>query len=188
MVNRYQEYVRTALHGEAQIIQQIGDQIVLLADNLIDALETIRKLKGLAEAGHCFLSIHAGMHYGPVFIENDNLFGSTINIASRLMNLAEQGQILCSSAIIDRIEHTTYNFRNMGKVSLKNVLNDVVVYELITANERQLTIDPVCRMQIDPGMGSIQYRYNDQEYHFCSTGCLRLFISNPGAFVKPDNS
>lgn len=186
MISRYQEYVDRALCGDTRIIQRVGDQIVLLAENPADALETICKLKGMADGGHCFLSIHAGIHYGPVFIHNDNLYGSTINIASRLMNLAERGQVLCSSAVVDIIDSDAYTFKNLGHFSLKNVLNEVLVYELITAQERQLFIDPVCRMQIDPEIGTIPYVYNNQEYHFCGADCLQMFKANPEAFLKRD--
>ena len=96
LVKKYMEMVDQSLRGPAKVIQRVGDQIVLLADEPNDVVETAQALNACIHSEHHFLSIHSGIHYGSVFIEKDSLFGSTINIASRIMNMAQQGQILCS--------------------------------------------------------------------------------------------
>ena len=93
LVNKYMELVEKALKGDTQIIQRVGDQVVLLADNSEDIVNTAIELHSLILGEHQLLSIHAGMHYGPVFVDKGDLFGSTINVASRIMNKAEHGQI-----------------------------------------------------------------------------------------------
>ena len=183
LVSKYMEFVNTALCGDTQIVQRVGDQIVLLAENPIDALGTACKLNSLAQAEHNFLSIHAGIHYGPVFIDKGSLFGSTINVTSRIMNMAEQGQVLCSSTLVDIIEPNAYPFSHLGKFLFKNVMKEVVIYQLITDEYRQFFVDPVCRMQIDPEKVSFVYNYRNQVYHFCGSHCLALFKSNPDAFL-----
>src|SRR6187401_1452061 len=104
LVNKYMELVEKALKGDTQIIQRVGDQVVLLADNSEDIVNTAIELHSLTLGEHQLLSIHAGMHYGPVFVDKGDLFGSTINIASRIMNKAEHGQILCSSALVGKVD------------------------------------------------------------------------------------
>ena len=183
LVNKYMEFVSTALCGDTKIVQRVGDQIVLFAEKPMDIIDTACKLNSLALAEHNFLSIHAGIHYGSVFIDSGSLFGSTINVASRIMNMAKQGQILCSSTLVDLIDPNTYSFNHLGKFSFKNVMKEVVVYQLITDGYRQFFIDPVCRMQIDPDKESVVYNYRSQEYHFCGSHCLAIFKSNPDAFL-----
>ena len=183
LVNKYVEFVKHALCGDTQIIQRVGDQIVLLAENPSDAIETAFKLHSLVLAEHNFLSVHAGIHYGSVYIDKESLFGSTINVASRIMNIAEQGQILCSSTLIDKINPNQYSFNHLGVFSFKNVMNEIVLHQLVTDDYRQFFIDPVCRMQIDPEKISFTYNHKSQKYHFCSNHCLGLFKSNPEAFL-----
>jgi len=161
----------------------VGDQIVLLAENPSDAIETAYKLHSLVLAEHNFLSVHAGIHYGSVYIDKGSLFGSTINVASRIMNIAEQGQILCSSALIDKINSNQYSFNPLGAFSFKNVMSEIVLYQLATDDYRQFFIDPVCRMQIDPEKTTFIYSYKSQKYHFCSNHCLDMFKSNPEVFL-----
>jgi class 3 adenylate cyclase len=184
LVNKYMAFVEHALCGDTQIVQRVGDQIVLLADNPHDAIETASKLHSLVLAEHNFLSVHAGIHYGSVYVDKGSLFGSTINVASRIMNIAEQGQILCSSALMDIINPNQYSFKHLGAFSFKNLMNEIVLYQLVTDANRQFFTDPVCRMQIDPEKTSFSFSYKNKKYHFCSDYCLNLFSSNPEAFLS----
>ena len=183
LVNKYMELVEKALKGDTQIIQRVGDQVVLLADNSEDIVNTAIELHSLTLGEHQLLSIHAGMHYGPVFIDKGDLFGSTINIASRIMNKAEHGQILCSSDLVEKTNSAIHSFRSLGKFSFKNVMKEIMVYELVTDTKPETYIDPVCRMQIDPNRTEFIYQYKNHEYHFCSQHCLNLFLENQESYL-----
>jgi adenylate cyclase len=183
LVRKYMTLVDNALVGNTKIIQRVGVQVGLLADDPKDIVETANILSSRIHAEHHFLSIHAGIHYGSVFIEKDSLFGSPINIASRIMNMAEHGQILCSSDLAEKVNAEKHSFRHLGKFTFKNVMKAISVYEIITDTQVQHFIDPVCRMQIDPTRTKHIYQYKSGEYHFCSDQCLALFKSNPETFL-----
>lgn len=183
LVKKYMEMVNKTLIGTTKVIQRVGDQIVLLADEPNDIVATAKSLSALIHAEHHFLGIHAGIHYGSIFIEKDSLFGSTINIASRIMNMAELGQILCSEDLVKKIDTEKYSCKPLGQFSLKNVLSEVSVFELVTDTPIKSFIDPVCRMLIDPNKTKHIYRYKNIEYHFCSTRCQYIFQGKPESFV-----
>lgn len=183
LVNKYMVLVDKALSGKTKVIQRVGDQIVLLADDPDDVVETAKTLHALIHSEHHFLSIHAAIHYGSVFVEKGNLFGSTINIASRIMNMAEKGQILCSSHLIEKIQTEKHPYKHLGRFSFKNVMDEVSVYELITEMQLRHFIDPVCHMQIDPARTEYSYQYRSNEYHFCSARCQYIFQGKPESFI-----
>jgi adenylate cyclase len=183
LVRKYMELVNSALVGETKIFQRVGDQIVLLADDPDDIVDTAKALNSRIHSEHHFLSVHAGIHYGSVFVENDNLFGSTINVASRIMNMAEHGQILCSSDLVEKVNAEKHSWKHLGNFSFKNVMNEISIYELLTEKQLLHIIDPVCRMQIDPTRTEFICYYKDHAYHFCGNQCLILFQSNPEAFL-----
>ena len=183
LVRKYMDLVDIALVGNTKVIQRVGDQIVLLADDPNDIVETAKALSSRSHSEHHFLSIHAGIHYGSVYVEKGSLFGSTINVASRIMNIAEHGQILCSSELVEKVNAEKHSCKHLGKYSFKNVMNEISVYEIITDTQLLHFIDPVCRMQIDPTQTKYIYHYKNQEYHFCSDQCLALFKSNPETFL-----
>ena len=85
IVNKYMELVQQSLFGSTQVMQRIGDQVVMIADVPIDLVVTAKKLITIAHEHH-FLSIHMGIHYGSILIDNGNLFGSPINVVSRICN------------------------------------------------------------------------------------------------------
>jgi adenylate cyclase len=184
-VNQYMELVKQSISGQSKLVQRIGDQVVITSPVAGDLTKAMLQLKQLCIHQPHFLSVHAGLHYGPIHMENDSLFGSTINIASRLMNLAERGQILCSSAFVERNNPSKeFSFLIKGKIKLKNVLQEVEVYELKENTEPlELFHDPVCHMIIDLTHPHFHFEHKGQTHYFCSQECLNIFVNAPENFV-----
>lgn len=186
IVHKYMRLVDSSLYGATQVVQRIGDQVVLMSEHPLDILMSARQLNASTLEEHQFLSIHAGIHYGPVFLENGNLFGSTINVASRIMNLANRSQILCSSAFVNSVGgHADVSFLPFGVHKLKNVLNEVEVFELSARLKPALPVDPVCHMLIDPEKDHFTFTFQEKTFHFCSAHCLGIFKSSPELFIQP---
>ena len=47
-----------------------------------------------------------------------------------------------------------------------------------------MTIDPVCKMQVDEQKAAGQSVYNGKTYYFCAAVCKVKFDKDPGAYVK----
>jgi class 3 adenylate cyclase/YHS domain-containing protein len=184
VVHKYMQLVDQSLFGSTQVAQRIGDQVVMISDEPLDIIITARKLIGHTHEHH-FLSVHMGIHYGSILIENGNFFGSTINIASRIMNLANRGQILCSSAYVDKLPTDgDFKFVPFGRHKLKNVLKEIEIFELSNSQSNLFYTDPVCHMLVDPGKENHHTTYQNQTFHFCSHHCLTIFNSSPEAFIE----
>lgn len=184
IVGTYMKIVDAALHGDTKVMQRIGDQVVMISEDVYDLLETARRLNTLTWREHHFLSIHAGMHFGRILIENDNLFGSAINVTSRITNLASRGQILCSSNFIDHLPvNAKSSFRSFGIHALKNVMSKIELFELLHTPENEVHIDPVCHMHVDPAKQNPSTEYQGNIFYFCSEHCKGLFTASPELFV-----
>jgi adenylate cyclase len=186
IVGKYLEIVDSSIHGSAKLQQRVGDQVVITADNANDLLLTVRKLNTLTRKEHQFLSVHAGLHFGNIFIENENLFGSTINIAARIMNVACTGQILGSSNFVDQLSSYTHSFRSIGVHKFKNLMTSIELFELVHSSSSTSPVDPVCHMHIDATKQSPSTNHNGITYHFCSDHCKSLFLKSPNEFRGPD--
>lgn len=184
IVTKYMEIVNAACSGTAVVNERIGDQVVIVADEPVDLIITARQIALRTHEERHFLSIHAGMHFGPVFIQNNTLFGSTINVASRIMNIASPGQILCSAAFFFRVPASyRMEFKNAGIHRLKNVMDEVELFELLPgAKHALLNVDPVCHMHVDSSKPLNSYQHEGTTYHFCSERCMELFQANPVDF------
>lgn len=184
MVSKYMKIVGLAVHGKTKVVQRIGDQVVMIAKDPSDLLTTAKQLNALIIEEHHFLSIHAGLHYGTIIVENGNLFGSTINIAARIMNLASSRQILCSSFFQRRLSANEQKlFKSIGVHKLKNVMSDIELFELVDTTMNPFKIDPVCHMHVASNKQSLTLEYQGITYHFCSDHCMSLFRAAPERFI-----
>ena len=185
IVTKYMEIVSAACSGTAVVNERIGDQVVIVADEPVDLIVTARQIALRTYEEHHFLSIHAGMHFGPVFIQNSTLFGSTINVASRIMNIASAGQVLCSASFFSRVPASQRSqFRNAGTHRLKNIMDEVELFELLPGTKHTLLeVDPVCHMHVDSSTSLNSSQHEGKTYHFCSERCMQLFQANPGRFL-----
>jgi P-type Cu+ transporter len=50
---------------------------------------------------------------------------------------------------------------------------------------KEITIDPVCGMTVDPKHAAGSFDYKAQTYYFCNTGCLEKFRADPEHFLNP---
>jgi adenylate cyclase len=62
---------------------------------------------------------HIGIHAGPVIFQDGDVYGRTVNIASRLASVAQAGEVVVSEEVVRRAEG--FNFQGMGPVTLKGL-------------------------------------------------------------------
>ncbi|HUR35779.1 MAG TPA: YHS domain-containing protein [Vicinamibacterales bacterium] len=47
-----------------------------------------------------------------------------------------------------------------------------------------MSIDPVCKMQVDESKAAGTSEYNGKTYYFCAPGCKRKFDADPEKYLK----
>jgi class 3 adenylate cyclase len=62
---------------------------------------------------------HIGIHAGPVIFQDGDVYGRTVNIASRLASVAQAGEVVVSDVVAQRAEG--FSFQDIGPVTLKGV-------------------------------------------------------------------
>jgi adenylate cyclase len=62
---------------------------------------------------------HIGIHAGPVIFQDGDVYGRTVNLASRLASVAQAGEVIISAEVAHRAEGGSLD--DMGPVSLKGV-------------------------------------------------------------------
>jgi adenylate cyclase len=79
-------------HG--RIIKSLGDEVLYTNDDPVAAVEIALSLVEAGGADDVFPALHAGVASGPVLWRFGDVYGSTVNIASRLTSLARAGTVL----------------------------------------------------------------------------------------------
>ncbi len=62
---------------------------------------------------------HIGIHAGPVIFQDGDVYGRTVNLASRLASVAQAGQVVVSEEVARLAEG--FSFQDIGPVTLKGV-------------------------------------------------------------------
>lgn len=91
--------------GEAggQVVKMIGDEVMFSTDDPVAAVDAALALTHEITTVHDDLTVRTGLAIGPVLRHEGDLFGPTVNLASRLTGLARPGSLLVNEALADRI-------------------------------------------------------------------------------------
>ena len=84
--------------------------------------------------------VRYGLHLGIVERRNDDLFGSPVNRAARIMKAAHGSQILLSQAVVDRVTGklpAAASVLDLGGVRLRDLATPEHVYQLVHPSLRQ---------------------------------------------------
>ena len=73
--------------------------------------------------------MHIGIHAGPVIFQDGDVYGRTVNLASRIASHATAGQVMASEETIRRCELPDVRFESVGPVALKGVAGPTELYQ-----------------------------------------------------------
>jgi adenylate cyclase len=93
LVERFEQHAATAVaaHG-GRVVKTLGDEVLFTADDPATAAALgLALAAGADEVGR---EVRVGVAYGPVLARLGDVFGPTVNIASRLTGLAYPGTVL----------------------------------------------------------------------------------------------
>ena len=113
------------------LVKELGDGFMATFDNVLEAISCAREIQIEAKNREFDIPVRIGIHYGDITIENDDIFGHGVNMASRIQAIADPGGVYISESIhelIDGKEDIETQF--MGAVPLKNIKDPVPVYAL----------------------------------------------------------
>jgi adenylate cyclase len=103
------ESLATDIVGQqgGRIVKTIGDEVLFEVDDPAAAAEIALELLEAAGAHPGLPELRAGLAYGPVVSRLGDVFGSTVNIASRLTSLSRPGTVLVDREMHDSLAGDT---------------------------------------------------------------------------------
>jgi class 3 adenylate cyclase len=187
IIKRYIEIVQEILDKDAQLVERVGDEVIIVGNDAAHLIQIALKLKTKVDRELNFPTVHIGIHAGYVLEQNGNYFGSAINITSRVASYARAGQILCTDAVIEFVDDKkAIHYQQLDKVHFKNVAEPITLFEIVADHSKQSAnaTDPVCQMQVKPDTTHGRLNYQGQNYFFCSFECTRSFANQPERYLK----
>jgi adenylate cyclase len=106
-------------HG-GRVIKLLGDGVFLTFVSPCTAVAAVVELMGaMAEAG--LPPAHAGIHAGPVVERDGDVYGTTVNMASRIASYANPGVLLVSDPVVRECPDVAGSVEPLAEVSLKGL-------------------------------------------------------------------
>jgi len=119
--------VRDVLTGNARIVKELGDGLMIWFEDPCAAVETGLMLQERFESeamqGEAPLWVRIGVHTGTQTVRRNDLVGHDVNVASRIMNLAGSGEVLASEATVSSTDDglPAVEFERLGPVVMKGI-------------------------------------------------------------------
>ena len=82
------------------------------------------------------MNFRIGVNLGDVMIEDDNLLGEGVNVASRLESLADAGGVCLSQPVLDQVKKRLgLGYQYLGKQRVKNIKEPIRAYRVLASPE-----------------------------------------------------
>lgn len=178
LVDQFIEITCACLTGDSHLHDRVGDEVIIISSSADDLLTTAIMLMQNTAGVNNFLQLHGGLHYGKILKRDNNYFGTTINLASRIASKATPGTFWCSEDYIKALTNQhAFKFESKGRHRFKNLSDENEVFELIIDNPKSFHIDPVCRMLINEKENAVPHPHEHTVF-FCSSHCRDIYTGN----------
>jgi class 3 adenylate cyclase len=112
-----------------RLVKLLGDGALLRFSRVKESVEAALDLVETIGAGGS-LSAHAGVHTGPVIERDLDIFGRSVNLASRIAAVAQRGEVLASQAVVDAVEGPSHRFERLDQRTLKGIAEPVTLFRV----------------------------------------------------------
>src|SRR3954469_23289902 len=123
-------------HGS--LVKTTGDGFIAIFDSPVEAVRCSIVIqqnligRNASLPKETRIEYRIGVNLGDVIVEEDDVFGDGVNIATRLEGIAEPGQVYISGGIYEQIKHKVVcGYESLGDRKVKNITDPVRVYRVL---------------------------------------------------------
>lgn len=132
--------------SKGRVVKTIGDEVMAVFDSAAQGFQAASEMQQRIDelpppAPDVKLAIRAGFHFGPALIENNDVFGDTVNTAARMAGLAKAGQIITTAETVNALPQLLrQSCRVIDALAVKGKADNVNVCEVIWQEGAELTM------------------------------------------------
>jgi adenylate cyclase len=149
---------QTATRHLGTVIKTIGDSVMCTfttardaANAAVDMQRSLKDAVSQENMGIRSLAIKVGFHSGPVIAHAADVFGDTVNVASRVVAHAKPGQILVAKQTMRKLpREVSANVRAVGSTMVKGKKEPVELYEVIWDRENLTQVKDFSGVEVRP--------------------------------------
>lgn len=116
-------------HG-GRIVQHIGDGSLLIFESAVEAVACAQEIQLLLQINPK-VPLRIGIHLGDIVMDEGQVYGDGVNLASRVESLGAPGAVLVTGRLVpDLSSHPEFKAVPLGHFNLKNVSQPVEVFAM----------------------------------------------------------
>lgn len=140
------------------VIKTMGDEVMATFPTADDALNAASQMQHqitthpeLTVDGSP-VAIRIGCHFGPVVLENRDVFGSAVHTANRMTSQAKAGQIMTTTTMVEKLSpEWRASVRQIDVATLKGKSSEVALFEVLWQTEDVTSMLPAIAIQQGAG-------------------------------------
>jgi adenylate cyclase len=123
VVGRFEEIAYAHIPDRAgRVVKIIGDEVMFSTADVAAAAEIALALADACDADEVIPAVRVGLALGPMLAWEGDLYGTTVNLASRLVGIAYPGTVLVSDEVGRRLEaDPAFALRGLKDVRIKGI-------------------------------------------------------------------
>lgn len=121
-----------------RLVKTTGDGFIAMFDSPLEAVRCAIVIQQNMSGRNTslprdhWIEYRIGVNLGDVIIEEDDIYGDGVNVASRLEGIAEPGSVYISGGIYEQIKHKLVcGYESLGDRKVKNITDPVRVYRVL---------------------------------------------------------
>ena len=115
-----------AREHQGRVVKLLGDGVIVRYASAGDAVSSVAELmSAIRSAG--LPPAHAGIAAGPVIARDGDIYGHTVNLASRIASRAAPGQLLMPAEVASAANARGFECEDVGEAELKGVPDPVAL-------------------------------------------------------------
>lgn len=158
----------TVKHG-GRVVKTIGDEIMAVFPDAVSAVNASSEMQVVIneqppiEGVH--LAIRIGFHFGPVLENDGDVFGATVNVASRMAEIANGQQIITSRATVEQLPAIMQkSTRSFNALSIRGTADDIEVLEVIWQECDDMTMMTINKSVTELAEPTLELRHQGMKY------------------------
>ena len=167
------------------VIKTIGDEVMSTFPSADDAMNAASQMQQRITNSDSLIgnnsqvSIRIGSHYGPVVVEDRDIFGAAVATANRMTSQAKAGQIITTQVTVEQLSGEWRALcRQIDVAVVPGQADEVHVHEVLWQPEEATSMLPAIQMrgQKDQVKRKMSLTFGDQEVDVGDDGLLKITL------------
>ena len=145
LLERHNVLLRTIVkQHQGREVKALGDAFLLEFDSALEAVLCAIEIQSALDEQNSVapenetIEVRIGIHVGDVVHRDGDVFGDAVNLASRIMEIAEAGGVCVSEQVYAQVgRKIQYPAVRLAEQSLKNVEHPITLYKLVLSKRKE---------------------------------------------------